>query len=115
MKVNSFEVIAEKAFDEEDRDTILVKLAMAAVEVNIHLNPTSLHRLISFHGKNQDYCLAGESADSPVHRKRGEEGEVYILIGQDQETWDVGLTVCKDVLDKIVAEIHPLLSEDSQG
>ena len=104
-----FEVTAEKAFDKEDSEAILLKVVAAIIEVNIYIKLTSIEKLVSFHRTNQNYCLAGESANSPVHWKRGDDNEVYILIGEDQEVWNIGLTVDNDVIDRIIVAIRQLV------
>ena len=53
----------------------------------------------------------GESANSPVHWIRGEDDVVFILIGEDQYVWDIGLTVNNEFLCKITSDIDKLINK----
>jgi hypothetical protein len=48
----------------------------------------------------------GESAGAPVHWSKDNEGWVSILIGHDDETWDIGLFVPVTTISDIIRELQ---------
>ena len=51
----------------------------------------------------------GTAAKSPAHWARGERGEFYLLVGDDDETWDVGVTLSDETFREIIKEITACL------
>lgn len=107
-----FEVSAEDAFDRNGSAAVLIKLSAEIVEVNIYIPIDSIGEVKAFEAKAIHQCTAGQSAASPVHWKRGDEGDVYILIGDDDDTWDIGLTVNDELVSEIVESIESLLPKN---
>ncbi|MFY9930912.1 MAG: hypothetical protein WAK82_23210 [Streptosporangiaceae bacterium] len=85
---------------------VLVKLQSPEWELNFRATPEALMGLRSIRDAdwNNRRCLhIGKSAGAPVHwTAHGESAE--ILVGHDEETWDIGVTVPIATVETIVAD-----------
>jgi hypothetical protein len=85
---------------------LLAKLAANEWEVNVRLSGEDLAALgdVRAASWNQRRTVhAGESAGAPVFwASEGDQG--MLLIGDDDETWDVAFAVPLTVIDEIVRE-----------
>jgi hypothetical protein len=86
---------------------VLVKLQSPTWELNFRATPEELADLRSI--RDADWaarqCLhIGESAGAPVHWSA--EGETAtIMVGCDEESWDIAVTVPISTVDAIVADV----------
>jgi len=84
-----------------------IKIATDWYEVNIRMSATDALRLEDvvsqpwLHGS----LRLGESAGAPVHWSAREDGRISILVGHDDETWDVAVSVDAAVLRAILGEL----------
>ena len=85
---------------------LLVKLASDECEANVRASANDLLKLAEIHSANwneRGTIRAGESAGAPVFWA-SEGDRAMLLIGHDDETWDVAITVPVTVVDEIVRE-----------
>ena len=93
---------------EPDADSGLsLKLATDEWEVNVHGSPDDLSRLSEIRSvswSERRSIQAGESAGAPAYwASTGDQAA--LMIGHDDETWDVSVTVPFDVIDQVVSEV----------
>lgn len=100
------DVTGESAFLSENERAVLIKIAAQFFEVNIFLNLDAASKLLQFFRNGGERCAAGTSVSSSVHWRRLENSEFFLLIGHDEETWDIGFTLPADTLDRIRAELE---------
>jgi hypothetical protein len=96
--------------DAEDAG-FLVKLQTDDWEVNVHTSPEELLALSdirSAHWGERGSIQAGKSAGAQVFWAAGEGDAANLMIGHDDETWDIGVSVPYSVIDQIVAELRSL-------
>jgi hypothetical protein len=87
-------------------DFVLAKLQSASWELNVLLSPEDVERLRDIRRANWDErrsIPAGSSAGAAVFWA-SEADAVSILIGHDDETWDVAVTVPVETVDRLVVE-----------
>lgn len=101
-----FEISVDHAFDRSGGKAVLVKFSAPVVELSVYVSIADVGKVIDF-GRGGDYASAGESANSSVHWKR-EDGDVYVLVGEDQEVWDFSIVINDDLLDQVISEIENL-------
>lgn len=86
---------------------IVVKLQTEALEVNVRASGGDLMRLTEIHSADWSQrrsIAAGESAGAPVFWSRVDD-HAALMIGHDDETWDISVAVPLDLVDKIVREV----------
>ena len=108
---NEFEITVDDALFEDDEEALALKLSAPLVEVNVLFSldeARALARVLALGGNSRGVPL-GASAGSRVHWARGSDSEVYLLIGDDDQTWDVGVTLSMTTFRTIVAEIEKCL------
>ena len=96
------DVTVEPAADAD----FLIKLQTPAWEVNIRMAAAEVAKLRAIREADWGGGLsirAGESARAPVFWAC-ERGVVTVMIGEDDETWDVAVTVPIDAVDAIVQQ-----------
>ena len=86
---------------------IVLKFASPAVEVNVWLSQSEARELAAIfaHEPTRRAVRLGTSAGSKVHWSGDAEDRVYVLIGADEETWDVGLTLDAATIDALRAAL----------
>ncbi|WP_146778837.1 hypothetical protein [Actinomadura craniellae] len=92
---------------EKDADPVpVLKLQADAWELNIWASLADLARLSGIRAADWDERMslkAGLCAGAPVFWAIAEDEQVAILIGSDDETWDIALMVPLATVDEIVA------------
>jgi hypothetical protein len=91
-----------------DRPTLLlVKLQAAGWEFNVQASPSELEQLREIRGADwaaRGTLHLGESAGAPVHWAI--DGDtVTVMVGHDDETWDIAIQMPVDTVERIVAEV----------
>lgn len=83
-----------------------VKLQSEVFEVNIHIPATEVEelRLVASSTWEEGSMQIGESAGAPVFWST-EDGVVALLIGEDDENWDIALSLPVAVMDTIIEAI----------
>jgi len=87
---------------------LALKLATDDWEVNVYGSVEDLSRLSEIRSANwseRRSIQAGESAGARAYWARTGD-QAALMIGRDDETWDVWVTVPYDVIDKLVREIR---------
>lgn len=102
-----FDVTTEDAFDIDNNPAVLIKISNIFIEINIYILRSEIKKFLNFIQKNEQRIQSGISAQSVVYWIR-EEKNVYILIGDDDQTWDISLTADENLLNEIYNEIIKL-------
>lgn len=91
---SDFEVSAEKALLPDGREGVAVKVASPQIEINVWL---TLEEAAALHDAPPEPSVAealrrGTSVGKPVHWSRDAQNRYFLLVGDDDETWDIGVT-----------------------
>jgi len=89
----------------------LLKLQSEEWEANVHASADELLRLSNIRSASWDErrsIHAGESAGSRVYWSGGDGDHANMMIGDDDETWDVSVVVPYAVIDQVVQLIRSL-------
>ena len=87
-----------------------IKLQGQGWELNVHLDSREVSRLPDItqcSWQKRQALRIGKSGSSDVFWSV-DDGELAILVGHDDETWDFGVFVPQSVLDAIIAEHRQL-------
>ncbi|WP_445659095.1 hypothetical protein [Achromobacter sp. NCFB-sbj8-Ac1-l] len=114
MKTPQFRTTVERAFDKNGRGAFLIKLSTPLTEVNIYATASDIEKLDGLIHRQTDYVLAGISAASAVHWQRLNE-DVYVLIGEDSEVWDICIVIDSDVVERIASEANDLINRKDKN
>lgn len=106
----------DKAYMENDESAILIKLSTDDCEVNIYIEQNKILDLVSYlQGHSKTEYHGGNSAKSEVHWNIDND-YLYLLVGDDSETWDIGFTfersICKQLAVKIKDYIKRSMGSD---
>jgi hypothetical protein len=99
-------VRVDVTLDFEVHEGCLVKIQDAAWEVNVWSPATDLIRLGAIRAADwnaRKSIQVGRSAGSPVWWSSNDDA-VMLLIGDNDETWDVSITVPLAIIDEIVSQ-----------
>ena len=103
-----FETSVEDALFENGQPAILLTLSSSSVEVNVWLTvdeADALHRLTTLPCDSRALRL-GKCANSQAHWGRDGDKTFYLLVGHDDETWDVGLTLSDSNFSAMINEVE---------
>ncbi|WP_433513073.1 hypothetical protein ACQP2T_57125 [Nonomuraea sp. CA-143628] len=95
--------MVDVTLDEAEDSGAVVKLQAEAWELNIRAPLADLMRLRGIEEADWDArgsFPVGTCADAPVFWAAN-DGQATILIGQDDETWDIAVTVPLEAVDQI--------------
>lgn len=96
-------------------EPVQFKFSSPVFEINVRVPRALVHRLER--AARQEWeggsIQAGESLGSRVFWCAGEAGTINVLIGHDDETWDVAVVLPQGVFHQAVAEAMALASESS--
>jgi hypothetical protein len=107
---SEFEASINDALLENDQPAILLKLSNGTVEANVWLTVNEAHALhrVSALSADSRALRLGKCANSQAHWGRDKE-KLYLLIGHDDEAWDVGITLSESTFSTIINEIESYL------
>ncbi|WP_434278169.1 hypothetical protein [Acinetobacter sp. CE-15] len=105
----NFDTTIDHAFNGNGHPAFIIKIANQYIEINIYISMDQVEELKKITTDSVAYMKAGESANSPVYWKKGDDGEIYILIGEDCESWDIVLTISIDLIAEIITGITDLV------
>ena len=107
-----FDVDATVATGANGEDVVLLKLASPTSELNVWLTLAEAALLIAGIpiGRSVPALLAGTSADAPVHWMQGEDRRLYIVVGEDDECWDFGVTLSEPSYNSVLIEVKKCLA-----
>jgi hypothetical protein len=97
-------VVVDVEVDTDGRTVACAKISSGDWEVNVRATPhefATLDAIRSATWASRDSIAVGTSAGAPVFWSC-DGSTASILIGSDDETWDVALSVPVDVVDRIV-------------
>jgi len=100
----NFDITIDHAFNGNGHPAFIIKIANQFI-----ISIDQVEELQKITTDSVAYIQAGESANSPVHWKKGDDGEIYILIGEDCESWDIVLTISIDLIAEIITGINDLV------
>src|SRR5262245_18506990 len=89
-----------------------IKIGTQTFEVNIRLPRSDAARLATAAAGHWagGAMRIGESAGAPVYWCNGENGGISIMIGHDDESWDIGLEISRPTFEAILTELATLSS-----
>jgi hypothetical protein len=93
---------------EDGKPALTVKIQTKALELNVWIPETEVHLLkeVAAAGWNDRRSVQiGRCANSPVFWS-SKEGETSVLVGHDDETWDVGLTLPRGAFEQILDSVQ---------
>jgi hypothetical protein len=96
---------------EPEEAGVLLKLQADQWEANVHASADDLLRLSDIRSASWDErrsIQAGRSAGARVYWSAGEGDDANLMIGEDDETWDVSVTVPYTVIDEVVQALRSL-------
>jgi hypothetical protein len=102
-----FEVSIDNARFEDGRAALLLTIRNETIEANVWLTvdeARDLRPVLTLPDDSRALRL-GQCADARAHWGRDAEKHFYLLIGQDDETWDVGITLSESMFAAIVGRI----------
>ena len=108
---NEFDVSVEGAPHSDGSPALRLKLSAPVLEVNVLFSPDEardLRKVLALGDEARGLRL-GTSAESHVHWAQGDDKEVYLLIGDDDETWDIGVTLPEATFLDIVKQVEECL------
>jgi hypothetical protein len=111
MSVEAFDVSASFALLANGDEGVHLKIASPQVEINVWLLPAEAEKLGTLPALAPELksLRLGLSLGCSVHWSRDTQGRYYLLVGKDDETWDIGLTLDTAAFEAIVnAVAHPL-------
>ncbi|WP_183021406.1 hypothetical protein [Delftia sp. UME58] len=108
MDENNFEISIDHAFDGNGDAAFLIKITNQFIEINVYIPSSQAEELKKLNLDSTEYIKLGESANSPVHWKKGDDRDLYLLIGEDCESWDIVLTISTELITEIINGIDDL-------
>jgi hypothetical protein len=102
-----FDVSCDASEFEDGRAAVAVKLSSAIVEANVwfpYAEARELHKVLELTPDAPALPL-GRSAGSQAFWARGEEDQFFLLVGEGETTWDIGITLPALVVRRIVQDV----------
>lgn len=96
--------------DLEDDGMVAAKFSDAAWEINVRADRADFLRLSGIRDADWDArrsLKVGNSAGSHVFWARKAD-TVELLVGRDDETWDIGISMPLEMVDRLVSCVHDL-------
>jgi hypothetical protein len=98
---------ASRGNDRDRPALLLVKLQAPGLEFNFRASPSELEHLRGLLGEDwttRRSLHLGQSAGAPVHWAI--DGDtVTVMVGHDDETWDIAIQIPVGTVERIVAEV----------
>jgi len=103
-----FDISAEEAIYIDNSESILLKLSNEFSEMNIYFPKDNIQEFKDFITEKTQYIKLGFILGYSVMWKR-KNSDIYLLIGDDESTWDVCFIINKLTMLDILNEIEGLL------
>jgi hypothetical protein len=116
MQANdTFDVSIELPGSAGEHAQFAVKLQAPNAELNIWLTRADARSILAGipSGLGVRALSAGTSAGAQLHWALGDSGELYILAGHDDETWDFSVTLSPANYSALIEEIKSALASVS--
>ena len=111
--MDTFDVTAEDAFDAQGQPAILIKLSSRLAEVKVFVPCNEADAWQAFIDQPSQLGIrAGTSTNSHVHWER-EGNDIHILIGEDSESWDIGVVMDEAAVRALREELGALRKSPS--
>jgi hypothetical protein len=107
----NFDVTCEEGYLPDGSHALALKLCSPNLEVNVWLPRADAGMLAAVPGVGTRAMPLGVAAHSPVHWVRTEDGDVLLLIGDDDQTWDLAISVSATTIDAALSQIHAALAK----
>ena len=110
VSFQEFDVSASFALLANGEDGLCLKIASPQIEVNVWLLPHEAAELSHLPSRSEvsKSLRLGLSAGEGVHWSRDAHGFYHLLVGEDDETWDIALTLDRVTFAAILnAVAHP--------
>jgi hypothetical protein len=106
--MSSVSVCLNLGLDDEEKTFYIFKISALDWELNIEMSEEELTlipsaRTASWDDRSSAWIGKAAGADTFWSCK---DGELTILIGHDEECWDIGFTMPESVIDDLLAEIE---------
>lgn len=104
--MEDYSLSVEKTERDNHESSYAVKIATSLYEVNVYFSEGEIHQfkqVFSARWKERSLCL-GTSANAIVHWATDDNQTVSMLIGHDDETWDIGFTFPEHIIQEIIQE-----------
>lgn len=102
------DIAVEPAWDVASSPQLLVKLQAVGWELNIRIYPDevpALLRVRSADWNQRATVRIGTTAGAPVFWSC-RDGELSVLVGDDDETWDIGFTFPEKVMVELISKVE---------
>jgi hypothetical protein len=88
---------------EDGVDSYAIKISSEFVELNVVIPCSEIQQLRDAHTIpwGSGAIRLGTSAGANVYWSAGDAGTLSVLVGHDDQTWDIGLTLPADVISMI--------------
>ena len=110
------DITAEIAID-SGTPVVAVKIQASTYELNVFLNSTDVDTILNANlplAPEQTALCAGESCGAPAHWSLDDAGNMGIVMGFDDTTWDFGAWMPRDTFDTIkelISKLRPQLND----
>jgi hypothetical protein len=102
----TFDVSASAAFLASGESGVCLKIQSPHVEANFWFSRAEAKRLTALGATTAgESNQIGTSVGRPVHWSRDEASRYYVLVGEDDQTWDIALTLDEDVYNALVLAV----------
>lgn len=110
----AFDITAVAAVLPTGAAAVALKLSSPQLEVNVWLPRAQAGTLATVIDREPTAraLQLGVAAGSAAHWARDEQGDYHLLIGEDAETWDIGLTFDQVTFAALVAAVNEVLSAE---
>jgi hypothetical protein len=100
--------VSVEAVLEDGQQFYVVKVSRPVFEVNVRVPSRDVQKFTKVRTTpwESGSLRIGESAGAPAFWALSEDGTVSILIGHDDEIWDIAVSVPPDTIEEILREIE---------
>ncbi len=111
---NVFDISIGESRTADDQPGLLAKLSCQSSELNVWFTVVEAAHLVGYWDAHAlSGRTLGESAGLPILWSLDDEDHVYLLLGGDNTTWDVGFTLSVENATVLVDEVRAFISLSS--
>jgi len=94
-----------------------LKISGPVFEVNVRVSSEDIVKFEQIRNRPwvKGSLRIGESAGAPVFWSVDEDGTVSVMLGHDDETWDVAVSFPGDTIEAILQELHVLATRKNEA
>jgi hypothetical protein len=104
----TIDLFVSEALFENGSPAVTLKIQGRMFELNVWMRPDELPMLERVSGSNwgqRESIQIGQSGNTPAFWSSDAES-ISVVIGHDDESWDFGITLPRDAIPRILADIH---------